>query len=206
MLEYWNFVVQAKLTHHSIIPFFRCSKDDLVLAEPSVFDLVQGALTRISPRKLVFGNDRPLNYDYTPENIQKATIGIVVSLVFILPLVLVLMAWALSKFSASVKWRNVAWSGLIYCLTQDFIGLIAMFMFSLMMAGAIYQGVTAMVLPLVISIPPVLGVVFGYRVSSRYTPGLSKRRHALTALITVITLLFIQATLALIGIRFGNIL
>lgn len=142
----------------------------------------------------------------TPEMIQQATIGIVVSLVFILPLVLVLMAWALSKFSASVRWRNVAWSGLIYCLTQDFIGLVAMFVFSLMMAGAIYQGVTMIVLPLVVSIPPVLGVVFGYRVSSRYTPGLSKKRHALIALITVIALLLIQAILALIGIRFGNIL
>jgi len=142
----------------------------------------------------------------TPDMIQQATIGIVVSLVFILPLVLVLMAWALSKFSGSIKWRNVAWSGLIYCLTQDFIGLVAMFVFSLMMAGAINQGVTSIVLPLVVSIPPVLGVVFGYRVSSRYTPDLSKRRHALTALITIITLLSIQATLALIGIRFGDIL
>ena len=69
----------------------------------------------------------------TPENIQRATIGIVGSLAFILPLVLVLMAWALSKFSDSVKWRSIAWSGLIYCLTQDFLGLIAMFVFSLMM-------------------------------------------------------------------------
>ena len=59
----------------------------------------------------------------TTQVLQQATIGIVVSLVFILPLILVLMAWALSKFSNSIAWRGVAWSGLIYCLAQDFIGL-----------------------------------------------------------------------------------
>jgi len=142
----------------------------------------------------------------TPEIIQQATIGIVVSLVFILPLILVLMAWALSKFSDSLAWRNVAWSGLIYCLAQDFIGLVAMFWFSLTLTGAIHQGVTMMILPLIVSVPPVLGVVFGYRVSSRYTPSLSKKRHALTALVTIITLLFIQAALMLIGTPVGEIL
>ena len=142
----------------------------------------------------------------TPEMIHQATTGIVISLVFILPLVLVLMAWALSKFSDSIAWRNIAWSGLIYCLTQDFIGLVAMFGLTLIMAGGIYQGVTVIVLPLVVSIPPVLGVVLGYRVSSRYGPGLSRERHALTALITIIVIFAIQATLVLIGIRFGAIM
>lgn len=32
---------------------------------------LKGALTRISPRKLVFGTDWPLNYDYNPEGVRK---------------------------------------------------------------------------------------------------------------------------------------
>lgn len=32
---------------------------------------LKGALTRISPKKLVFGTDWPLNYDYAPEKVKK---------------------------------------------------------------------------------------------------------------------------------------
>lgn len=142
----------------------------------------------------------------TPQILRQAAMGIVVSLVFILPLVLILMAWALSKFSDSITWRNVAWSGLIYCLTQDFIGLVAMFGFVVIWTGAISLGVAAIILPLVVLVPPVLGVVFGYRISSRYTPGLSKRRQALIALLTIITILLVQATLILVGVPIGEIL
>ena len=142
-----------------------------------------------------------------PEAVTQATIGIFLGLIFILPLVVIIMAWAFSKFRGSMAWRTVAWSGLIYCLTQDFIGLIALVGVPLLLIpassiGGIYQEVVTMAIPLVILIPPVMGAVLGYRVSVGYVRGLptveiQKSRHALTALVTAGFILGIQALLGL---------
>ena len=142
----------------------------------------------------------------SPEVVEQATMGIIFGLIFILPLMLILMAWALAKFRDSITWRTVAWSGLIYCLTQDFVGLVALFGFSMILAGLIYHGITMSVIPLVVLIPPAFGLALGYRVSIRYSPDLPRKKHVLTALLTIVLLLAIQGALGLIAIYFGEIL
>ena len=72
----------------------------------------------------------------TPEMMAAAIVGIFLGMVFVLPLVFILLSWALAKFRNSDAWRTAAWSGLIYCLAQDFIGIVAMFSFSLIASGA----------------------------------------------------------------------
>jgi len=146
----------------------------------------------------------------TPETLERATVGIILGLLFILPLVFILLAWAFSKFRGSITWRTVAWSGLIYCLTQDFIGLVALFGFSLIMAGVLYHELTVMVLPFVLLIPPILGIILGYRVSIGYsrslTVGIRRGKLAFTAFLTVIFILVIQVLFGLIAVYFGEIL
>jgi len=54
-----------------------------------------------------------------PEMVTQAIMGVMLGLIFIVPLVFILLAWAFSKFRNSVTWRTVGRSGLTYCLTQD---------------------------------------------------------------------------------------
>jgi hypothetical protein len=77
----------------------------------------------------------------TTEMLGWAIFGIVLGMVFILPLVFILSCWAFAKFRNSAAWGTAAWSGLIYCLAQDCIGIVALFSFSLLASGAII-GVT----------------------------------------------------------------
>lgn len=117
------------------------------------------------------------------------------------------MTWAYSKFRGSAAWRTVAWSDLIYCLTQDLIGLIALFGVPMILVpasavGGIYQEIVNAAIPLIILIPPVMGAAFGYNVSNGYAHSLasleiSGRRCTLTALITAVFILCIQVLLGL---------
>lgn len=137
-----------------------------------------------------------------PEMVTQAVFGVILGLVFILPLVSILLAWAFSKFKNSVTWRTVAWSGLIYCLTQDFIGVVALLGFSLIVTGTFVGFLLIAAGAFVILTPPIVGGVLGYRVGVGYSRGLStieirKSRCALTALITVLFILSIQTLLGL---------
>jgi len=148
--------------------------------------------------------------DVKPENLQIAMTGVIFGLIFILPLVVILVSWALSQFRDSVTWRIVSWAGLIYCLTQDFIGIVGLFGFSLILAGILHHGLTMTLAPFVLLVPPVLGSVLSYRVGVGYSRSLQiaerrKGRYALTALLGVISILVIQGLLGLIGVYFGEL-
>ena len=135
-----------------------------------------------------------------PEMLSQAMVGIILGLIFIWPLVLILVAWAFSKFRNSTRWRTAAWSGLIYCLTQDFIGLFALLGISMIAAGAVVESTLIVTGASVILIPPIVGTIIGYRVGNRYRlskSGLEKRheRPALTTLLMIILILVIQALL-----------
>lgn len=105
----------------------------------------------------------------TVEMLGWAVFGIVLGMVFILPLILVLLCWAFAKFRNSAAWGTAAWSGLVYCLTQDFIGVVALFCFSLIATGAII-GLTMIVAgAFVLLIPPILGILIGHKIGVSYS-------------------------------------
>jgi hypothetical protein len=137
-----------------------------------------------------------------PEMVTQAVMGVMLGLIFIVPLVFILLAWAFSKFRNSVTWRTVAWSGLTYCLTQDFVGIVAMFGFPLIAGGA-FVGLLLIATGAVVIITPFLvGAVLGYRVSIRYSRSMltvetNKKRHASIALLTVVLILVIQGLIGL---------
>lgn len=138
-----------------------------------------------------------------PEMVTQATTGIILGLIFILPLVQILMAWALSRFRHSHTWKTVAWSGLIYCLTQDFIGLLALFEFPLIASGALVGSLLIAAGALVVLPPPLFGAVLGYRLGIGYSHSMSpvqagKGRIALAALLAVGSILAIQGALGLL--------
>jgi len=109
----------------------------------------------------------------SPEVLTQATAGIILGLIFILPLVHILVAWALSKFRHSVTWKAVAWSGLIYCLTQDFIGLLALFEFPLIASGTLVGSLLIAAGAFVVLTPPFFGGVLGYRLGIGYSHSMS---------------------------------
>jgi len=105
----------------------------------------------------------------TYEMLAMAIIGIVLGTVFILPLVFILLSWALAKFRDSTAWATAAWSGLIYCLTQNLIGIVALFNFSLIASGAIV-GLTFFVAGAIVLLPPpILGILIGHRIGVNYS-------------------------------------
>lgn len=110
----------------------------------------------------------------TYEMLAAAIVGIMLGTVFILPLVFVLLAWALAKFRNSTAWAIAAWSGLVYCLTQDLIGIIALFNFSFIASNAIVGTTFILAGALVLLPPPVLGIFVGHRMGVNY----SKLDHA----------------------------
>ena len=138
----------------------------------------------------------------SPEMITQAIMGVFLGLIFILPLVLILLAWALSKFWSSSTWRTVAWSGLLYCLAQDFVGVLALLAFPLIAANVFVGPILIAAIVFVVVIPTILGVALGYRVTVKYDQdllrlGARKRRYALTAILAIVTILVIQAILGL---------
>ncbi|HUW48976.1 MAG TPA: hypothetical protein VMW36_09580 [Patescibacteria group bacterium] len=135
-----------------------------------------------------------------PEILAQAITGITLGLIFILPLVFILMSWALSKFRRSPAWGTAAWSGLIYCLAQDFIGIVALFGFSLIATGAIIGLSLIVAGAFVLLIPPILGTVIGYRIGMKYSQSnqaaeRGKRRQAAPAVVMVFLILVVQALL-----------
>jgi hypothetical protein len=104
----------------------------------------------------------------TPEMMAAAIVGIFLGMVFILPLVFILLSWAFAKFRNSTAWRTAAWSGLIYCLTQDFVGVVALFSFSLIATGAILGTTLIIAGAFVLLTPPIFGIVVGHRMGVRY--------------------------------------
>jgi hypothetical protein len=138
-----------------------------------------------------------------PEMVTQATAGVILGLIFILPLVHILVAWALSKFRHSLTWKVVAWSGLIYCLTQDFIGLLALFEFPLIASGALVGSLLIAAGAFVVLTPLLFGTVLGYRLAVGYSHSMSpvqvgKGRLALTVLLAVVSVLAIQGALGLV--------
>jgi hypothetical protein len=138
----------------------------------------------------------------SPEIITQALIGVGLGLIFILPLTLIVLAWALSKIWASTTWRTIAWSGLLYCLTQDFTGILALLAFPLIAANVFAGPILLAAVLFVIIIPTTLGISLGYRVSVRYDQDAAplqkkKRRYALNATLTVLAILTIQAIIGL---------
>lgn len=137
-----------------------------------------------------------------PEMVTQAIMGVMLGLIFILPLVFILVAWAFSKFRNSVTLRTVAWSGLTYSLTQDFVGIVAMFGFPLIAGGA-FVGLLLIATGVFVIITPFLvGVVLGYRVGIRYSRSMStvetrKKSHVSTAILTVVFILVIQGLIGL---------
>jgi uncharacterized membrane protein YidH (DUF202 family) len=136
----------------------------------------------------------------TSEMLAAAIVGIFLGVVFILPLVFILLSWAFAKFRNSSAWATAAWSGLIYCLAQDFIGIIALFSFFLIAAGA-FVGTTLIIAgAFVILIPPVFSIWIGHIIGVRYsqldeTTQKGKRHPSLPALAMVFLILVIQTSL-----------
>jgi len=105
----------------------------------------------------------------TAEMLGWAIFGIVLGMVFILPLVFILLSWALAKFRNSITWRTAAWSGLIYCLVQDCIGIVALFSFSLIASGAII-GITLIAAgAFVLLTPPIFSILIGHKIGVKYS-------------------------------------
>ena len=136
----------------------------------------------------------------TPEMLAAAIVGIFLGMVFILPLVFILISWAFAKFRNSVAWGTAAWSGLIYCLAQDFIGIVALFSFSLIATGAIIGTTLIVAGAFVLLIPPIFGILIGHRIGVRYsqldqTAQKGKRRAIKPAVVMVFLILMIQTSL-----------
>jgi hypothetical protein len=135
-----------------------------------------------------------------PEMLAQAITGITLGLVFILPLVFILLSWAFSKFRNSAAWGTAAWSGLIYCLAQDFIGIVALFSFSLIATGAIIGLSLIVAGAFVLLVPPVLGILLGYRIGVRYSESSQaveggRGWHAVPAVVMVFLILVVQGLL-----------
>lgn len=136
----------------------------------------------------------------TPEMLAAAIVGIFLGVVFILPLVLILLSWALAKFRNSATWATAAWSGLIYCLAQDFIGIIALFSFSLIAAGALVGTTLIVAGAFVVLIPPVFGIWIGHKIGVGYsqqdqTAKKGSKHPSAPAVAMVLLILAIQTSL-----------
>ena len=105
----------------------------------------------------------------TYEMLAAAIVGIVLGTAFILPLVFILLSWAFAKFRKSTRWATAAWSGLIYCLTQDLIGIVALFNLSLIASGAIVGLTFIAAGAFVLLPPPILGILVGHRIGVNYS-------------------------------------
>jgi hypothetical protein len=138
----------------------------------------------------------------SPEMITQAFTGVFLGLIFIMPLTLIVLSWALAKIWGSTTWRTIAWSGLLYCLAQDFTGILALLALPLIATNVLVGPILVAAVVFVIIVPTTLGATLGYRVSVRYDQDvlplkIRKRRYAITATLTVLTILAIQGVLGL---------
>ncbi len=142
-----------------------------------------------------------------PRLLELAASGNILGLMFILPLVIILVGWAFSKLRDSVMWRTMSWAGLIYCLTQDFIGIVAIFTASLTLTGMVHHTVTEWAFPFVIAIPPLVAGLVGYRVSGGYSKSMmvspGRRRRGLAVFAGVALVLGVQVALGLLLLYLG---
>jgi hypothetical protein len=141
----------------------------------------------------------------SPQVLSQATFGIVLGLIFIVPLILILLAWALSQFRYSLTWKTVAWSGLIYCLTQDFLGIIAMLGLALVVNDLIGDTAVVLGMPFIFVIPPALGSALGYRICRSYEGAgeVGRKRILSTTIVTTVFITIIQISIGLITLVFG---
>ena len=136
----------------------------------------------------------------TYEMLAAAIVGIVLGTVFILPLVFILLSWALAKFRNSAAWATAAWAGLAYCLTQDLIGIVALFNFSLIAGGAIVGLGFIAAGAFVLLPPPILGILIGHRIGVNYSElnqanQQEKGHPSVPAIIMVFAILVAQVSL-----------
>ena len=136
----------------------------------------------------------------TPEMSAAAIVGIFLGMVFILPLIFILLSWTFAKFKNSTTWGTAAWTGLIYCLAQDFIGIVAMFNFSLIASGAIIGVTLILAGAFVLLIPPIFGILIGHRIGVKYnqldkTAEERKRNPATPAVVMAFLILAVQFSL-----------
>jgi hypothetical protein len=130
----------------------------------------------------------------TTQLMTQATFGIVYGLIFLVPLIIIILGWALSKFRNSLTWKTFAWSGLIYCLTQDLLGVIAMLGLALVGIGILDDNIVVLGMPIIFFVPPGLGSALGYRICKSYygARNIGRNRLVLTALGSVAILTFIH--------------
>lgn len=129
----------------------------------------------------------------TYEMLAIAIFGIFLGMVFILPLIFILISWALAKFRNSLTWGTAAWSGLIYCLAQDFVGIVALFSFSLIATGAIIGTTLIVAGAFVLVIPPIFGILIGHRIGVKYSQldqtTQKRKRHPATPVVAMVFLI-----------------
>lgn len=186
-------------------PDFKAAADSVFQTLLTITTILSGAYTAITfnwfSQYMVTPRD--------PRMLELAASGNILGLMFILPLVIILVGWAFSKLRDSIMWRTMAWTSLIYCLTQDFIGIIAIFTASLTLTGVVHHTVTELAFPSVIGIPPLVAGVLGYRVSTGYSRSMiaspRKRRRGLAVFAGLALVLGIQVVLGLLLLYLGAI-
>jgi hypothetical protein len=123
-----------------------------------------------------------------------------------------LYLWCLSysygryqKFRKSLLLKTVAWSGLTYILTQDFLGVVAMFVLALIFLELIDDFIVFIGIPFILIVPPILGASIGYRICRGYTRVLmsDQNRIKYMAILTVISLTILQSVIGLIYVLFS---
>ncbi|MFW9934560.1 MAG: hypothetical protein ACFFDU_03390 [Candidatus Thorarchaeota archaeon] len=94
-------------------------------------------------------------------------------------------------------------------MTQDFVGIIAVFMASLILSGIVHHTIIELGLVFVVITPPLIAMILGYRVSEVYKRSMmpsTKRRNLLVAVFTGFGLiLIIQLLLGLVLLYIGAI-
>ena len=184
-------------------PDFKAAADSVFQTLLTITTILSGAYTAITfnwySQYMVTPRD--------PRMLKLATLGNILALMFILPLVIILVSWAFSKLRDSITWRTMSWTGLIYSLTQDFIGIIAIFTASLTMTEMVHHTIVELALPLVIVTPPLVAGFLGYRVSTGYSRSMiaspKKRRRGLAVFAALALVLGIQVVLGLLLLYLG---
>ncbi|MFQ6086399.1 MAG: hypothetical protein ACE5OY_09135 [Candidatus Bathyarchaeia archaeon] len=135
-------------------------------------------------------------------------LGSMFALIILWPLVIVIIAYAISKFRGfSVELRTVSSTGLIYCLSQDVLATVITMLVALGAVGMVTTRI-AWLLPVFAGLSPVFAVVLGYRIALVYGRALPegeirRGRYALIVLLTVFAIGAIRVLLILPLIPLG---
>ena len=131
--------------------------------------------------------------------------GVLIRATFILPYTVVLIAYALAKLRDSTPLRAAAWASLTYCLAQNFVGLLGLVGFTLILTGLQVSGVLFATVATVALLPPLIGLAVGTRIAaacSKDSPKPAQTGYALHAFAAVFITGAIQLALAALGIRY----